>query len=280
MPEARIEFVGDVVRKRGPADRLAIEAARTADGARVGERTGRFHVPAVVRLDQAAGVLETERVHGFVSLMELALRKDSRLVGICERVGRAVAEIHADTLRPETPRMPLPAQFASDPSDECPLHGDLNGSNVGYDPSTDRVVIVDWSAAPALGVAATVGSRYFDVLWFSLFFFRFRPGTALFGWSPERWVEGFLAGYADLAETFSVDALRAYHERVLTFLTNDLRAEQARRPPGIRRIPFRILRQLDWRRWERFLASLADPRGNRREAGEIARAGRRPLDGQ
>ncbi len=259
-----MEFIGDVARKRGPADRLGIEAAKTTWGARVGARTRRFHVPAVIRFDAATGVLETERVHGFLSLLQLVGRHDPRVIEICERVGGAIAEVHADSHRPDIPLIPLPASLASDPEQECVLHGDLNGSNVGYDPSMDRVVVVDWSAAPALGVSATVGSRYFDVLWFMFFFFRVRPASAFAGWSPETWARAFLAGYADVSCTFSVDAMRAYHERARTFLANDLRSEQARRGRGIRGIPYRFWRHLGWRRWEKFLASLTDPQARPR----------------
>ncbi len=256
-----MELSGDVARKRGPADRLALEAAKTRAAASVAARSGRFHVPAVVRYDAAEGVLETERVHGFVSLMQLVLRRDPRLTAVCERVGRAVATVHAELRLADDLRIPLPARLAGEPADDCVLHGDLNGSNVGYDPDTDRVVIVDWSAAPALGEAATVGSRYFDIVWFALFFFRFRPGRALTGWSPERWAGAFLAGYADGASQFSVAALRAYHARVRPFLIDDLRVEQARRGLGLRGLPYRLWRQIGFRRWEKFLAAIADPHG-------------------
>jgi len=160
------------------------------------------------------------------------------------------------------------------------LHGDLNGSNVGFDPDADRVVIVDWSAAPALGVAATVGSRYFDILWFALFFFRFRPGNALNRWSPERWAGAFLNGYAEESGSFSVDALRAYHARARTFLTDDLRADQARRGLGIRGLAFRYWRQLGWRRWEKFLASATDPATRRRASEDNVSRGRQRVDGE
>ena len=252
-----MEFIGDVARKRANADQLAVEVAKTTCAARVAARSGHFHVPAVVRFDAAMGVLETERVHGFVSLLELAVRRDRRLSGICERVGRALAEAHTDMRLPEGPRIPLPAPLATDPADDCVLHGDFNGLNIGYDSSSDRVVILDWSAAPALGVAATVGSRYFDILWFALFFFRFRPGSALIGWFPERWAGAFLAGYAN-SGAFSADALRAYHERARTFLTNDYRLERERWERGIRWITYRSWQRLGWRRWEKFLASISD----------------------
>ena len=274
-----MEFSGDVARKRGPADRLAIEAAKTTAAAAVGVRSGRFHVPAVVRFDAASGVLETERVRGFVRLHDLVVGKDPRLPRICERVGRAVAAIHDELCLADELRIPLPEGLAGEPEDCCVLHGDLNGSNVGYDPGSDRVVIVDWSAAPALGVAATVGSRYFDILWFSLFFFRFRPGSALIGWTPELWAGAFLFGYARESSAFSADALRAYHARVRTFLTDDLRAEQARRGGGLRGLPYRVWRLLGWRRWEKFLAVATDPETQRRVNEHIRRTRRQRVDG-
>lgn len=275
-----MEFSGDVARKRGPGDRLAIEAAKTRAAADVGARTGLFHVPAVVRFDAPAGVLETERLHGFVSLLQLVLRRDPRLLGVCERVGRALAAVHAELRLADELRMPLPPPLAGEPADQCVLHGDLNGSNVGFDPDTDRVVIVDWSAAPALGIAATIGSRYFDILWFALFFFRFRPGSALVGWSPERWAGAFLAGYADESGRFSADALRAYHATVRSFLVDDLRREQARRGLGLRGLPYRLWRRLGFRRWEKFVGSVADPHPRRRANEESGRAGRQRVEGE
>ena len=255
-----MEFIGDIARKRGDPDRLAVEAAKTTRAASVGAGSGRFHVPAVVRFDAAAGLLETERVSGFVSLMNLAMRRDARLTAICRRVGEAVAEVHAGMRLGPIRRVPIPGAMAGEPADECVVHGDLNGSNVGYDPSTDRVVIVDWAAAPSLSVAATVGSRYFDVLWFALFFFRSRPITALNGWSPERWAAAFLAGYGAATPAYSADALRAYHERAQPFLSQDYREERDRKGRGIRWLPYRVWQRLGWLRWERFLATLSTAR--------------------
>ncbi len=274
-----MEFSGDVARKRGPADRLAIEAAKTRAAAELGARSGAFHVPAVIRFDAALGVLETERVHGLVSLLQLVVRRDPRLLDVCTRAGRAVASVHADLRLCDAPSIPLPESLTGEPGDACVLHGDLNGSNVGYDPATDRVVIVDWSAAPTLGVAATVGSRYFDVLWFALFFFRFRPGNALFGWTPEAWAGAFLFGYAQRSESFSVDALAAYHQRVRGFLLADLRTERTRLGCGPRGLAYRAWRQRGWRRFEKFLAAATDPKARRVLVEHMRRAGRPRVDG-
>jgi len=260
-----MELIGDVARKSGPVDRLRLEVAKTTCAASVAERTGLFHVPKVVRFDAENGVLETARVHGFRSLMQLVLARDSRLPAICERVGRAMARVHTEMRLPEDARLPFPELLRGDPADECVLHGDLNGSNVGWDPATDRVVILDWSAAPALRSPASVGSRYFDLLWFALFFFRFRPLGAISGWSPELWARAFLAGYAAASAGFSVEGLRAYQSRIRPFLADDYRAERERLGRGVRWLPYRAWQWLGQRRWEKFLGGLSDsqlrPRG-------------------
>jgi hypothetical protein len=260
-----MELIGDVARKSGPVDRLRLEVTKTTCAASVAERTGLFHVPPVVRFDAESGVLETARVHGFRSLMQLVLARDPRFPEICERVGRAIAQVHTEMRLPEDARLPFPEPLRGERADECVLHGDLNGSNVGWDPATDRVVILDWSAAPALRTAASIGSRYFDVLWFSHFFFRFRPLRAVSGWSPERWTCAFLSGYAAVSADFSVEALRAYKARVEPFMADDYRAERERLGRGVRWIPYRIWQWLGRRRWEKFLGGLSDsqlrPRG-------------------
>ncbi len=253
-----MELIGDVARKHGPADRLEAEVTKTTCAAKVAARTGRFHVPPVVGFDARAGVLDTERVHGFLSLMQLVSRRDARLPGICERVGRAIADVHAELRLPDTLRIPLPAPLVGEPADECVLHGDLNGSNVGYDPSRDRIVILDWSTAPALRSVATTGSRYFDILWFALFFFRFRPRSALLHWSPELWAGSFLRGYAAGSDAFTVEALRAYHESIRAFLSDDYRLERERLGRGVRSVPYFVWQWVGWRRWEKFLASSSD----------------------
>ncbi len=254
-----MEFDGEVARKRGPAERLAIEAAKMRAAAELGARSGAFFVPAVLRFDAGAGVLETERVPGFVRLIDLVTRRDPGLLSSFARVGRALAVVHAELRLRDAPNIPLPAPLAGEPDDVCVLHGDLNGSNVGYDPTQDRVVIIDWSAAHALEGEATVGSRYFDLLWFAVFFFRFRPASAWLGWSPEAWVGAFLSGYARaVGAGFSAAGLRAYHERARGFLLEDLRREQARQGSGLRSVAYRAWRRLGWRRWEKFLAALSD----------------------
>jgi hypothetical protein len=274
-----MEFSGDVARKRGPADRLAVEAAKTRAAAGLAARSGAFHVPALLRFDAEAGLLETERVHGFVRLIDLAARRDPGLLDVFARAGRAVALVHAELRLEGAPSIPLPGALAGEPGDACVLHGDLNGANVGYDPTQDRVVIVDWSAAHALEAEATVGSRYFDVLWFALFFFRFRPGRAWRGWSPEAWAGAFLFGYARAAHgAFSPDGLRAYHARVREFLLEDLRRETARRR-GLRGVAYRAWRALGWRRFERFLAVATDPATRELATEQIRRARSQRVDG-
>ena len=58
----------------------------------------------------------------------------------------------------------LPGKWVTGDEARGFLHGDFTLANVCVEETTDRVVIVDWSAAPILGEAVTVGPVYFDVL--------------------------------------------------------------------------------------------------------------------
>lgn len=251
-----MELVGAVARKRGDADRLAVEAAVTSRAAQLGERCGLFHVPSVVRLDRSAGLLETARVDGLRTLMELAVGGASHVGPLCERLGAATATVHAQlALEPEWCRE-VPPDLADASVRQVVLHGDLTASNVGWTPD-DRLVILDWSAAPSIPRPATVGPPQFDLLWFSTFFFRTRPLGRLAGWRPEEWTGAFLDGYARAGGDADAGRLLRYAERVRPFLEADYAAELARRARGVRRLPYRAWRALGWRRWRRFLVARA-----------------------
>lgn len=246
-----MELVGTVARKRGDPARLAVEAAMTTAAVAVAP-TG-VRVPAVSRFDAAGGLIETERVEAFTSLMSLASAGDPRVEALCARVGHALAHFQSHLVVPPEHEKLLPPPFAGRPDERVPVHGDLNGSNVGFDPDSDRLVILDWSAAPSLGSAGTMGSPYFDPLWFALFFFRFRPFGAGMAWTPERWAGAFLDALAASDARFSAARLRDFHAEVRAWLADDLRAELARRARGIRWLPYRLWQRAGVRRWERFL---------------------------
>lgn len=250
-----MELVGTVARKRGDPARLAVEAAMTGAAAAVAPPGVR--VPGVTRFDAATGILETERVTAFTSLMALAATDDPRLEGLCARLGVALAHFQSRLVVPSAHEALLPLPFAGHPDERTPVHGDLNGSNVGFDPTTETLIVLDWSVAPSIAAAGTVGSRYLDPLWFALFFFRFRPFSPRAAWRPERWAGAFLDALAGADPRFAARRLQAFHEDLRPWLADDYRAECARRARGIRWLPYRLWQQAGLRRWERFLRARA-----------------------
>jgi hypothetical protein len=257
-----VELVGSVARKRGVAAHLAVEADVTARAAALGTRSGLFFVPPVIWFDAATGVLETERVEGFRSLMELAVLRDPVVGALCSRLGRAMALVHRELGVDRTVQVSAPV-LRSEGGGVGAIHGDLTASNVGYDRDHDRLVILDWSAAPALAEPVTVGTPYFDMLWFSSFWFRTRPLSALAGWTPEVWSREFLDGYCSAGGAVTVSGFRRYALSARPFLREDHHRELVRRARGVRWLPYRVWRAMGWRRWERYLARLAaaDGRG-------------------
>lgn len=261
-----MELVGAVARKRGSAADLAVEADATDRAAALGERSGAFFVPPVVRFDPQAGVLETQRVDGFQSLMELAVARDPVVRALCAQLGRAMALVHRE-LPAERAAPVSPAVLRAEDGAVATIHGDLTASNVGYDRARDRLVILDWSAAPALAEPATIGAPYFDLVWFTSFWFRTRPLTALTGWEPEAWSDSFLAGYEAGGGSVARTMLRRYALSARPFMAEDYRRELRRRAHGARWLPYRVWRAMGWRRWERYLAGLSDAHGRRQAAG-------------
>jgi len=82
-----MEIVGEIIRKTGEADTLAIEAAKTSKAFDIGKDCGLFYVPKVINFDAKAGVLEFERLDGLVTLLDMAARKDHRLFELLKKAG-------------------------------------------------------------------------------------------------------------------------------------------------------------------------------------------------
>jgi hypothetical protein len=253
-----VELVGTVARKRGPTERLAVEADVTSRAAMLGQRSGAFFVPPVARFDAAEGLLETQRVLGFRSLLELALAHDPVVPALCARLGRAIALVHRELSFDATVTATSVTVLRWEDGALAAIHGDLTASNVGHDRTHDRLVILDWAATPALGELITRGTPYFDVLWFMSFFFRNRPLWALINWSPEAWCDAFIEGYRAGGGNLSAEGFRQYAKASRSFLQADYQRELHRRARGVRWLPYRVWRAMGWRRWERYLEHLRD----------------------
>lgn len=209
-----IEFSADFVRKVGDAPLLAVEATKTVRAGEIGRESGLFYVPRVLDFDRDKGVLELERLKGLVTLLQLAINKDARVLELMNRAGRALAVIHEQLILPDKIKYPLPPEWmAPDLPPESIgggtnqpilersegnvfIHGDFASINVCLHEASGRLVILDWSAAPIVGRTPTFGSRYFDILWFAACVFRGAPGVRFLDWNAEGMVDVFLRGYA------------------------------------------------------------------------------------
>ena len=198
-----IEFSADSVRKVGDASLLAVEATKTALAGEIGKESGLFYAPRVLDFDRDKGVLELERLNGLVTLLQMAIDKDARLLESMDRAGRALAVIHEQLVLPDKIKYKLPSEWmASDLSSPTAdsdqnvfIHGDFASVNVCLHEASGRLVILDWSAAPIVGRTPTFGSRYFDILWFVACVFRGAPGMRFLSWDAKGMADVFLRGY-------------------------------------------------------------------------------------
>ena len=220
-----MEIVGQIIRKTGEQEVLAIEAAKASRALDIGKDCGLFYVPKVINFDANAGVLKFERLDGLVTLLDMAARKDQRLFELLRKAGRALSVIHEKLLLPENMKHELPAEWMAYPGDNVFIHGDFAGFNLCFDESAGRLVILDWSSAPLLGNVATYGSRFFDIIWFVIFIFYGAPRSCLFNWDAPAMANAFLAGYAErhpeIFQRLSGDfkpLMRRYYRKTVWYL--------------------------------------------------------------
>ncbi|MHC4437635.1 MAG: phosphotransferase family protein [Planctomycetota bacterium] len=204
-----MEVIGEIMRKTGEPGTLEIEAAKASKAFDIGKDCRLFYVPKVVNFDAKTGVLEFERLHGLVTLLDMAARKDERLLELLKKAGQALGVIHEQLVLPEEMKHDLPAEWMACPGDNVYIHGDFAGFNLCFNESTGRLVILDWSSAPLLGNVVTYGSRFFDIIWFVIFIFYGAPRRCLFNWDAQNMADAFLSGYAE------------YHPEIIQRLSSD-----------------------------------------------------------
>jgi aminoglycoside phosphotransferase (APT) family kinase protein len=220
-----MEIIGEIIRKTGEPDTLAIEAAKTSKAFDIGKDCGLFYVPKVVNFDAKAGVLEFEQLHGLVTLLDMAARKDERLFELLKKAGQALAVVHEKLVLHEEMKHELPAEWLDSPNENVFIHGDFAGFNLCFDESSCRLVILDWNSAPLLGNVATYGSRFFDIIWFVTFLFYGAPWRCLFNWDAPAMANAFLSGYAEshpeIIQRLSSDSkplMRRYYHKTVWYL--------------------------------------------------------------
>jgi hypothetical protein len=190
-----MEFIGDIVRKTGESSMLAVEAEKASRAFEIGRDSGLFYVPKVVKFDADAGLLDFERLPGLITLIELAARKDTRVIELLRKAGKSLAAIHEHLVLPGNMKCELPPEWMGSPDENVFVHGDFAGFNLCFDECSERLVILDWSSAPLLGRVVTYGSRFFDVVWFVIYIFYGVPRQRLFDWDATSMADAFLSGY-------------------------------------------------------------------------------------
>ncbi len=203
-----MEFVADIARKTGESNLLAVEAAKASRAFEIGKDSGLFSVPKVVNFDAEVGLLEFERLSDLATLLDLAVRKDSRLLELLEKAGRALAVVHAELTLPEEMKHELPAEWMDSCDDNVFIHGDFACINVCFHEPSDELVILDFSAAPMVGRTPTFGSRYFDILLFVSSLFHGAPYRSVLSWDAGNMADTFLRGYSKAAPQVKLNKLK------------------------------------------------------------------------
>jgi len=232
-----MEFRSDIFRKTADARVLTVEAAKASRAMEIGKDSGLFRVPKVVNFDSGAGVLEFERLSGLVTLLDLAVRKDPRLPALLEKAGQALAVVHEKLILPEEMKCEMPPEWMGPSGENVFIHGDFACINVCFHEPSGGLVIVDWSAAPAVGRTPTFGSRYFDVLLFISSLFHAAPWRQLLSWNGKGIALAFLRGYRSAAPQITLSKLRDYASKIGRVQRRNIR-EMARRRRPLRAIGY------------------------------------------
>lgn len=209
-----MELIGDIVRKKGEPELLVIEAAKATSAYEIGRDSGLFNVPKVLNFDANAGVLDFEKIDGLATLLDLAIRKDQRLLELLRKSGRALAVVHRQLILPDEMKHELSPEWLGTQDENVFIHGDYAPINVCFHEPTDSLVILDWSTAPLIGRAPTFGSRYFDILWFTNCIFCGVPFKRVFSWDAEPMAGAFLKGYAEEISAEDMNKLRDYLPKI------------------------------------------------------------------
>ena len=232
-------------RKTGSPDMIRVEMAKTTAARDVGSSSGLFYVPRVLEANPDAGYLDSELLSGLTTLTDLTGRDDPNLMRALTLLGTGLAEVHGRLKLEPAFTLPMPSRWAEWGDDGVFVHGDLTMNNVCWDDGGDRLVILDWSSAPALGAPVTVASRYFDLAWFCLAIFWEPPWARRPMYPGGAMCDRFLTSYANASNHFSGERFRQFdHDAILA-------AAFWRSHPALRSRLAQRLRRARWSRWLR-----------------------------
>jgi tRNA A-37 threonylcarbamoyl transferase component Bud32 len=210
--DKKIQVIGSIGRKIVPPNSFSIELEKTKQASRIGEQTGLFYVPRIKGFNEKENTIDYEYLDGLCTVQQLAIGNSSRLIEVFTRIGAALAAIHDHLVLPPQMKKELPDKWMHPEKDNVFIHGDFTLLNVCFHEATNRIVILDWSAAPFIGAQHTFGSRYFDITWFIYHTFHFLPAGAIIRWRAKNMADAFIKGYAEQQQTcLQLQTFRYYH---------------------------------------------------------------------
>lgn len=190
-----VEFTETTVRKSADPSLLAAEIEKTHAAARLGQSTGLFTVPQILRSNLNEGWIEMERIRGYTPLVKMCLENAPDVGRVVGQAAEALAVIHKHLALDDVWRIPFPPEWMNAAGDHLFLHGDYTPLNVGMDRLTGQLVILDWSPTPYLRSNATFGPRYYDVAWFVLSAFTAMARLRQRHWTAPTVCDHFLRAY-------------------------------------------------------------------------------------
>ena len=170
-PHARVELRPDAVVKYMDANLARTEAQKTQLAADLGESTGLFRAPRVLKTEP--GAIRLERLTDLTCIRNVLANPGWE--DCVRRAGHALAVIHTHLQMPSGSRIALRPPYAGSPI--VGIHGDFNTHNLFVD-ETGQLVILDWSTAIWTDPGATVGPAVYDLAMFTLAAFYQRPWDA------------------------------------------------------------------------------------------------------
>jgi tRNA A-37 threonylcarbamoyl transferase component Bud32 len=208
----KIQVIDGIGRKIVQPDSFSIELEKTKQAGRIGEQTGLFYVPRIMGFNEKESFIDYEYIDGLHTVQEITISNHSQLINIYTRIGAALAAIHNNLILPPEMKKNLPDIWMHPESDNIFIHGDFTLHNVCFHKATNRIVILDWSAAPFIGAQHTFGSRYFDITWFIYYIFHFLPAKTITRWRAKNMADAFLKGYIEQRQTcLHLQTFRYYH---------------------------------------------------------------------
>jgi len=247
-----VRVVGDIVRKTGDSGFLEIECEKTARAHELGEESGLFLAPRVIRFDPDDGELDIERLSGLRSLGHLLNDEDKRLPSFVGKAGCALAAVHAGLRLPDDLTSQLPGDWSTSQAPSCFLHGDFTLANIFVQEPTERLVILDWSSAPILDSPVTVGPTWFDIHWFLYYLYQSMPLKPRQRARADELAETFCQEYLSRDKLgVTTELIESEQTRITPFL-KDLVHHRKRERPWFKRVPFLMRQSLAYSRWRRF----------------------------